>query len=99
MWSEDARKFSGPKISQATGEEKSQNNQLLNSRQYLTRYIGHNNTHNATRNVTWSDASRFYLFQNDGFTRVRKEPHEVMRPSFIVPTLQANGGSIMIWVA
>ncbi|GBN30534.1 hypothetical protein AVEN_192516-1 [Araneus ventricosus] len=45
----------------------------------------------------WSDESRFSLFQNDGRTRVRREPYEAMGPSCIVPTVQANGGSIMIW--
>ncbi|GBM01870.1 hypothetical protein AVEN_218988-1 [Araneus ventricosus] len=44
----------------------------------------------------WSDESRFSLFQNDGRTRVRRKPHEAMEPSCIVPTVQANGGSIMI---
>ncbi|GBM16363.1 hypothetical protein AVEN_28322-1 [Araneus ventricosus] len=48
-------------------------------------------------NVLWSDESIFRLFQNDGFTRVRREPHEVMDFSSIVPTVQANGGSIMVW--
>ncbi|GBL88755.1 hypothetical protein AVEN_158890-1 [Araneus ventricosus] len=45
----------------------------------------------------WSDESRFSLFQNDGHTRVRREPHKTMNPSCTVPTVQANGGSIMIW--
>ncbi|GBN55695.1 hypothetical protein AVEN_70747-1 [Araneus ventricosus] len=45
----------------------------------------------------WFDESRFSLFENDGRTRVRMEPHEAMDTSCIVPTVQANGGSIMIW--
>ncbi|GBL87934.1 hypothetical protein AVEN_192094-1 [Araneus ventricosus] len=47
----------------------------------------------------WPDdhESRFSLFQNDGCTRVRREPHKAMDPSCIIPTVQANGGSIMIW--
>ncbi|GBO06955.1 Transposable element Tcb1 transposase [Araneus ventricosus] len=48
-------------------------------------------------NVMWSDEPRFSLFQNGGLTRVRREPHEAMDPSCIVATVQANGGSIMIW--
>ncbi|GBM86487.1 hypothetical protein AVEN_241130-1 [Araneus ventricosus] len=44
----------------------------------------------------WSDESRFSLFQNDGCTRVRRESHEAMDPSSIVPTVQAIGSSIII---
>ncbi|GBN63728.1 hypothetical protein AVEN_114070-1 [Araneus ventricosus] len=48
-------------------------------------------------NVMWSDESRFCLFQNDGHTMVRRETHEAMGLLCIVPTVQANGSSIMIW--
>ncbi|GBN77042.1 hypothetical protein AVEN_208728-1 [Araneus ventricosus] len=32
-------------------------------------------------NVMWFDESRFSLSQNDGCTRVRREPHKAMDPS------------------
>ncbi len=44
----------------------------------------------------WSDESRFTLFQSDGRIRVRREADEVMHPSYLVPTVQACGGSAMI---
>ncbi len=44
----------------------------------------------------WSDESRFTLFQSDGCIRVRREADEVMHPSYLVPTVQACGGSAMI---
>ncbi|GBN77863.1 hypothetical protein AVEN_86917-1 [Araneus ventricosus] len=47
-------------------------------------------------NVMWSDESRIGLFQNDGLNGIRREPYEAMDLSCIVPTVQANGGSIMI---
>jgi transposase len=49
------------------------------------------------KRVMWSDESRFTLFQNDGRVRVRREPHEALDPSCIAPTVQASGGSVMIW--
>ena len=45
----------------------------------------------------WSDESRFTLFQSDGSIRVRREADEVMHPSCLVPTVQACGGSVLIW--
>ena len=48
-------------------------------------------------NIMWSDESRFTLFQHDGRVRVRREAHEALDPSCIVPTVQAFGGSMMIW--
>ncbi|KAL7850795.1 hypothetical protein SRHO_G00201440 [Serrasalmus rhombeus] len=47
--------------------------------------------------VTWSDESRFTLFQSDGRIRVRREAADVMHPSCLVPTVQACGGSALIW--
>ena len=44
-----------------------------------------------------SEESRFILFQSDGCIKVKKEADEVMHPSCLVPTLQACGGSAMIW--
>ncbi|KAF7652311.1 hypothetical protein LDENG_00098550 [Lucifuga dentata] len=49
------------------------------------------------KKVMWSDESRFTLFQSDGHIRVRREADEVMHPSCLVPTIQACGGSVMIW--
>lgn len=49
------------------------------------------------KRVMWSDESRFTLFQSDGRIRVRREPHEAMDPSCMVPTVQASGGSVMLW--
>ena len=48
------------------------------------------------KKVMWSK-SRFTLFQSDGHIRVRREADEVMHPSCLVPTVQACGGSAMIW--
>ena len=45
----------------------------------------------------WFDEYRFTLFQSDGRIRVRREADEVMHPSCLVPTVQACGGSAMIW--
>ena len=45
----------------------------------------------------WSDKSRFTLLQRDGCIRVRREANEVMHPSCLKPTVQACGGSAMIW--
>ena len=50
------------------------------------------------KKVMWSDESRFTLFQNDGCVRVWCEPHEAIDPSCTTLTLQASGGSVMIWV-
>jgi hypothetical protein len=47
--------------------------------------------------VMWSDESRFTLFQNDGRVRLMRQPHDAMDPSCIAPTVQASGGSVMIW--
>jgi hypothetical protein len=47
--------------------------------------------------VTWCDESRFTLFQDGGRVSVRRHLHEAMDPSCIVPTVQAFGGSVMIW--
>lgn len=48
------------------------------------------------RNVMWSNKSKFSLLQNDGRTRVGREPHEEIDPSCILSTVQATGGSIVI---
>ena len=45
----------------------------------------------------WSDESGFSLFQSDGGIRVTRDADEVMHPSCLVSTVQACGGSAMIW--
>ena len=49
------------------------------------------------RKIMWSDERPFTLFQHDGRIRVRREAHEALDPSCTVPTVQASGGSVMIW--
>lgn len=49
------------------------------------------------KKVMWSDESRFTRFQSDGRIRVRREADEMMLSSCLVPTVQACGGSAMIW--
>jgi hypothetical protein len=49
------------------------------------------------KHVMWSDESRFTLFQNDGRLRMRRQPHPAMDHACIAPTVQASGGSVMIW--
>ena len=49
------------------------------------------------KKVMWSDGSRFTLFQSDVRIRIRREADEVMPPSCLVPTVQACGGSAVIW--
>ena len=49
------------------------------------------------KRVMWSDESRFTLFQNDGRVRVWRKPHEALDPACVSPTVQASGGSVMIW--
>ncbi|GBM86382.1 hypothetical protein AVEN_138254-1, partial [Araneus ventricosus] len=43
-------------------------------------------------NIMWSHEPRFSFIQDDGPTRIKREPHEDMDPSCMVPTVQANGG-------
>lgn len=50
------------------------------------------------KKVMWSDESRLTLFQSDGSIRVRREAGEVMHPSCLVPTVQACGGSAVIFI-
>ena len=45
----------------------------------------------------WLDEIRFSQFQSGGCKWVRREADEVMKPSGPVPTVQAYGGSVMIW--
>lgn len=47
--------------------------------------------------VAWSDESRYTLFSTDGRRRVWRLPHEALDPSCMVPTVQASGGSCMVW--
>ncbi len=47
------------------------------------------------KNVAWSDESRFMQRQSDG--RIWRKVHESMEPSFLVSTVQAGGGGVMVW--
>ena len=47
--------------------------------------------------VVWSDESRFTMFRGYGHIMVRREADEVMHPLCLMPTVQACGGSVMIW--
>lgn len=49
------------------------------------------------KKVAWSDESRFKLVRADGRVRVWRRPHEAMDPSCQQGTVQAGGGSIMVW--
>lgn len=49
------------------------------------------------KTVAWSDESRFRLVRADGRVRVWRRPHEAMDPSCQQGTVQAGGGSIMVW--
>ena len=49
------------------------------------------------KKIMWSDEYRFILLQRDGRISIRREADEVMPPSCLVPTIQACGGSAMIW--
>ncbi|GFU89669.1 transposable element Tcb2 transposase [Trichonephila clavipes] len=47
--------------------------------------------------VAWSDESCFQLNQADGRVRVWRQPHESMGPTCQQGTVQAGGGSVIIW--
>ena len=47
--------------------------------------------------MAWSDESRYQLFRADGRVRVWRRPHEAMDPSCQQGTVQAGGGSILVW--
>ncbi|GFX40068.1 HTH_Tnp_Tc3_2 domain-containing protein [Trichonephila clavipes] len=49
------------------------------------------------KHVVWSDESRFQLNLADGRIRVWRQPHESMDPICQQGTVQADGGSVMIW--
>ena len=49
------------------------------------------------KTVEWSDESRFQLIRADGRVRVWRRPHEAMDPSCQQGTVQAGGGSVMVW--
>ncbi len=48
-------------------------------------------------NVAWSDESRFLLQHSDGRVRIYHKEHESMDPSCLISTVQAGGGSVMVW--
>ncbi|GFV38072.1 probable RNA-directed DNA polymerase from transposon X-element [Trichonephila clavipes] len=49
------------------------------------------------RHVAFSDESRFMLYWTDGRWRIRRETSERNHPATIAVTVQARGGSIMVW--
>lgn len=49
------------------------------------------------KSVLWSDESRFTLFPTDGRARIWRKSDEALHPANIIPTVQAAGGSIMVW--
>ncbi|GFV37927.1 transposable element Tcb2 transposase [Trichonephila clavipes] len=50
-----------------------------------------------TKNVAWSDDPRFQLNRADERARVWKQPHETMDPTCQKGTVQADGGSVVVW--
>ncbi len=48
------------------------------------------------KNVAWSDESRFLLWHSDGRVRIWCKEHESMDLSFLVSTVQAAGGGVMV---
>ncbi len=49
------------------------------------------------KNVAWSDESWFLLKHSDVRVRIWCKEHESMDPSFLVSTVQAGGGGVMVW--
>ncbi len=49
-----------------------------------------------SKNVAWSDESRFLLWHSDGRVRILCKEHESMDPSCFVSTVQAHGGGVMV---
>ncbi|GFS66299.1 hypothetical protein TNCV_3856051 [Trichonephila clavipes] len=47
--------------------------------------------------IAWSDKSRFQLNRSDGYVRVWRQPHESMDSTYQQRSLQAGGGSVMVW--
>nr|KAF6355200.1 hypothetical protein mMyoMyo1_011390 [Myotis myotis] len=45
----------------------------------------------------WSDESRFQLHHADGRVRIWQKQHESMHRTCMSTTLQASGGSVMVW--
>ncbi len=49
------------------------------------------------KNVAWSDESQFLLQHSNGRVRILRKEHESMDLSCLVSTVQAAGGSVMVW--
>ncbi|GIY56940.1 hypothetical protein CDAR_86611 [Caerostris darwini] len=49
------------------------------------------------KTVAWSNESRFQLVRADGRVRVWRRPHEAMDSNCQQGTVQAGGGSVMVW--
>ncbi|GFV58963.1 transposable element Tcb2 transposase [Trichonephila clavipes] len=50
------------------------------------------------KHVAWYDESRFQLNRADGRVQVWRQPHKSMKPTCQQETVQAGGGSLMVWV-
>ncbi len=49
-----------------------------------------------SKNVAWSDESRFLLRHSDGRVKIWHKEHESMDPSCFVSMVQARGGGVMV---
>nr|KAF6330375.1 hypothetical protein mMyoMyo1_012365 [Myotis myotis] len=49
------------------------------------------------KKVMWSDESRFQLHHADSRVRIWQKQHESMHPTCMSTSLQAGGGSVMVW--
>ncbi len=49
------------------------------------------------KNIAWSDESWFLLRRSDGRVRIWRKEHESKDPFFLVSTVQAAGGGVMVW--
>ena len=51
------------------------------------------------KRIIWSDESRFLLYPVSGRTLVWRLPGERLNEHFILPAVQAGGGSVHVWGA
>ncbi|GFW60547.1 transposable element Tcb2 transposase [Trichonephila clavipes] len=49
------------------------------------------------KHVAWSDESSFQLNRAEGHVQVRRQPHESLDLACQQGTVQAGGGSVMVW--
>ena len=50
-----------------------------------------------SKNVVWSDESKFNLFGSDGEVMIWRTPREEFDPKCTIPTIKQGDGSVMIW--